>query len=555
MRTVADIVALLSELEHGVADELEDQDLDFKQWNTQSRDKAIKTLVQMAVCMANGGGGTVVFGVAEHLAGRAQAILGVPPEIDTNLLKKAVYDQTDPKITPVFEGLTVPEGTGRLLIMQIYPGMPPYTDSAGRGTIRIGKDCQPLTGTLRRKIAVETGETDFTAEIIDIDLSKIISPVAMDRLRAMAKEQNAPEELLAMNDRQLLQALSVLPNGKVSKTAILLGGSEAAIRQYIPNHHWIFLHMTSDTQYDIREDKVSAIPLSISRFEDLLLPFNPITTIEHGFYHFEYRTYPDIAFREALMNAFSHADYRIAGPVLVKLYRDKMVISNNGGFIAGITPDNILHHQPASRNPLLVEALTRLRLVNRSNLGVGRMFSAFLIEGKRPPVIQEIGESIAVTFHQSAINPVFRSLVANVAEPPLNVNELLVLLCLCVHPMTTVHEIAENCMNETKQVQVTLEGLARRGLVEPMGMPGQASWHLSTNVRMKFADLQAGIEPRELVLRLLRANPEQGVAIATVIKETGMSRSSAKRLLEKMRDEGLARMVGKGAAVRWLYGQ
>ncbi|SDW37021.1 ATP-binding protein [Nitrosomonas communis] len=289
MRTVADIVALLSELEHSVADELEDQDLDFKQWNTQSRDKAIKTLVQMAVCMANGGGGTVVFGVAEHLVGRAQAILGVPPEIDTNLLKKAVYDQTDPKITPAFEELTVPEGTGWLLIMQIYPGMPPYTDSAGRGNIRIGKDCQPLTGTLRRKIAVETGETDVTAQIIDIDLSKIISPAAMDHLRAMAKEQNAPEELLAMNNQQLLQALSVLPNGKVSKATILLGGSEAAIRQYIPSHHWIFLHMTSDTQYDIREDKVSAIPLSISRFEDLLLPFNPITTIEHGFYHFEYR--------------------------------------------------------------------------------------------------------------------------------------------------------------------------------------------------------------------------------------------------------------------------
>ena len=38
--------------------------------------------------------------------------------------------------------------------MHIYPGMP-YTDSAGRGTIRIGKDCQPLTGTLRRKIGVE----------------------------------------------------------------------------------------------------------------------------------------------------------------------------------------------------------------------------------------------------------------------------------------------------------------------------------------------------------------------------------------------------------------
>src|SRR5690554_5524643 len=188
MRTAANIESLLPELEHCIADDLEDQDLDFKQWDTQSRDKAVRTVVQMAVCMANGGGGTVVFGVADRSQGRESAILGVPPEIDINLLKKAVYDQTDPKITPVFEELTVTEGTGRLLLMQIYPGMPPYTDSAGRGTIRIGKDCQPLTGTLRRKIGVETDETDYTGEAVSpvassVVGSQLLSATALESLR------------------------------------------------------------------------------------------------------------------------------------------------------------------------------------------------------------------------------------------------------------------------------------------------------------------------------------------------------------------------------------
>src|SRR5690606_40581870 len=72
------------------------------------------TTLFRSVCMANGGGGTVVFGVADRVKGRGRAILGVPPEIDTNILKAAVYDQTDPKIMPVFEELPVSEGTGRL---------------------------------------------------------------------------------------------------------------------------------------------------------------------------------------------------------------------------------------------------------------------------------------------------------------------------------------------------------------------------------------------------------------------------------------------------------
>ncbi|MDP2203754.1 MAG: ATP-binding protein [Methylicorpusculum sp.] len=554
MRSAQDIVALLPELEHHIADDFEDQDLDFKQWDMQSREKTIQTLIRMAVCMANGGGGTVVFGVADHVVGRIQAILGIPLEIDVNLLKKAVYDQTDPKIMPVFQELRVPEGTGRLLLMHIHPGLPPYTDTSGRGTVRIGKDCQPLTGTLRRKISVETGETDVTAEVVHAELSQLISPAAIDMLRSMAREQNAPEELLRMDGRQLLQALGVLNGVKPSKAAILLAGTEQAIRDYIPGHHWIFLRMQSDTHYDIREDKVFAIPQAISRFEDLLLPFNPITTIEQGFNHFEYQQYPAIAIREVLMNAFCHADYRISGPVLLKCYHDKMVVSNNGGFIAGITPQNILHHQPAARNPMLVEALSRLRLVNRSNLGVGRMFRAFLIEGKRPPIIQEIGDSISVTFLKSELNPVFRSLVANLEGAPLNVDELLVLRVLLAQGIVSISTLADQTMCDTTQTQMTLDALAKRGFVQQIGEPQQACWQLSQHIRIRFED-QVDSTPRDKVLDWLRIHPEQGVSIGTLINETGISRSSLKRILEKLHDEGLAHHAGKGPAVRWFYGQ
>ncbi|MCK9441716.1 MAG: ATP-binding protein, partial [Methanothrix sp.] len=148
MRSLADIRLLLDELECKPADELEDQDLDFKEWKGRSQKDALELVVEAAVCMANGGGGTVVFGVNDRAMSRAGAIPGVPLEVDINRLKKAVYDSSDPKITPVFEELLVPEGSGRLLVMQIYPGLPPYTDTSGRGKIRIGKDCQPLTGTL-----------------------------------------------------------------------------------------------------------------------------------------------------------------------------------------------------------------------------------------------------------------------------------------------------------------------------------------------------------------------------------------------------------------------
>ena len=126
MRNITVITRLLSNLDSVKADDLEDQDLDFKEWDTRSKNDAIAHVIEMAICMANGGGGTVVFGVRDKVIGRANAILGVPPEIDQNILMKRVYDATDPKITPIFENLYVPEGTGRLLVMQVYSGMRPY---------------------------------------------------------------------------------------------------------------------------------------------------------------------------------------------------------------------------------------------------------------------------------------------------------------------------------------------------------------------------------------------------------------------------------------------
>ena len=148
--------------------------------------------------------------------------------------------------------------------------------------------------------------------------------------------------------------------------------------------------MKNDTEYIDRLDGHDAIPIALYRIMDRIMADNPITTMQYGMFHFEYRTYPEIALRETLMNAFCHADYRIGGPIIIKHYPNRIEISNPGGFIGGITPENILHHQPMARNPHLVEVLTRLRLVNRSSLGISRIYRAMIMEGKRPPLFRRM---------------------------------------------------------------------------------------------------------------------------------------------------------------------
>ena len=90
MRTPDEIGLLLDDLNTVTADDLEDQDFDFKEWIARSRNDAIDQVIEYAICMANGGGGTDVIGVFQQDVGRDQTHVGVSPENGTKILKKEV---------------------------------------------------------------------------------------------------------------------------------------------------------------------------------------------------------------------------------------------------------------------------------------------------------------------------------------------------------------------------------------------------------------------------------------------------------------------------------
>lgn len=564
MRAVSEIQQLLEELDERPAGEIEDQDLDFKEWKFKSIHAAVEMVIDMAICMANGGGGTVVFGVSDKALSRARAISGVPPEIDSNRLKKAVYDSTDPKLTPVFEDLFVPEG--RLLIMHVYPGLPPYTDTSGKGKIRVGTDCQPLTGTLRRRVMIETGETDYSAEEIPEKVESLISPSAMEQLRSAASRERATEDLLRLNDTDLLNAIGVLRKNRPTRAGLLLAGKEDAIREFVPGYAWTHLRMQSDTEYSDRMDGWDAFPLALARITDRILADNPITTVQHVLFHFEYRTFPEIAIREVLLNAFCHANYRLSGPILIRQYKDRLEVGNPGGFIAGISPENILHHQPAARNPHLVEALTRLRLVNRSNLGVPRTFRAMLIEGKEPPRIEEQGDSVKVTLLGGALSAPFRAFVAEESQRgvDLSVDHLLILQYLLAHPeidTVTAARICQRRENDARDVLSQME--VEREYLERGGTGRGTYWRLRATLydrivnripdRSRRIDWEAAKTRVLSVLKQRTANNETGLTNAEIRLLTYLDRRQVKRLMTELREEGHVTILGQGRYSQWIY--
>ena len=69
----------------------------------------------------------------------------------------------------------------------------------------------------------------------------------------------------------------------------------------------------------------------------------------------------------------------------------ELVVTSPGGFIAGITPLNILRHEPVARNRTLAEAFEKLGMVERAGIGRRRIFVTTLSFGKRIPEYETDG--------------------------------------------------------------------------------------------------------------------------------------------------------------------
>ncbi|KIL53029.1 RNA-binding domain-containing protein [Jeotgalibacillus campisalis] len=144
MKTIPEIMKLIKQLDTHVADDFEGQDLDFKQWSTRALEDNLNKMIHYSVCLTNGGGGCVVFGVADKVKGYDKTILGVPKNLDLEMLKKTVYAETVPPILPQFEEVRVRYGTGMLLIMTVQPSEYIHSTADGKAVQRSGKECLPL---------------------------------------------------------------------------------------------------------------------------------------------------------------------------------------------------------------------------------------------------------------------------------------------------------------------------------------------------------------------------------------------------------------------------
>ena len=106
---------------------------------------------------------------------------------------------------------------------------------------------------------------------------------------------------------------------------------------------------------------------------------------------------PEVALREAVVNALAHRDYRSAANVQIYIFEDRVEIVSPGGLPAGMTPE-MLGFKSFPRNPLLFGMLYRMDAVEQVGSGIRRIREICKEYGTAEPQFEIDEHGITLTF-------------------------------------------------------------------------------------------------------------------------------------------------------------
>ena len=205
-----------------------------------------------------------------------------------------------------------------------------------------------------------------------------------------------------------------------------------------------------------------------------------------GFFKMRIPSFVVDVVREALLNAVTHRDYTDPNEVLLRHAAQELAITSPGGFLGGITPQNILRHEPVARNRALAEAFEKLGLVERAGMGRRRIFIPTLSYGKRPPQYETDGTRVTLRIFDGSFSEKMAVLVARWRGEgrEIDIDALLVLGYLLDHAFVDTSTAAELLQLAPEQTRGVLDRLAQpqTGILERMGRTRAATFHLAKGV-------------------------------------------------------------------------
>ena len=332
----------------------------------------INDITKEIVAFANCNGGTLYIGIADD-----GTIAGIPHPDDTMLqVTNIVRDTIKPDITMFlhYEIETIEDKQIIKVEAQRGTRRPYYLAKKGlrpEGVyVRQGTSSVPASEDAIRQMIKETdGDIFEQARSFQQDLTFNIAEQEFTK-RNLEFGTAQMKTLGLINNETMFTNLALLLSDQCPHTI-----KTAAFTDNTLNH------------FQDRREFTGSLLQQLSEAYAYIDLHNATHASFEGLYRVDTRDYPEVAVREALLNALVHRDYAYSSSIIISIFNDRMEFASIGGLMPGVTLDDVLIGLSVCRNEKLANIFYRLELIEAYGTGLNKIIQAYADCSQKPQIV------------------------------------------------------------------------------------------------------------------------------------------------------------------------
>ena len=364
-------------------------------------------IAEALVAFANADGGELLIGVEDN-----GSISGVPhSETEIRQMLEAVKTHVHrDSLLPMNAAVELILDSKRILFFSVSKGTTEiYQLADGRCMRRVENTSMPANANQllfdRQEVRSRQYDRSFVdgATVLDLDID-LIGTIADAYIRGLSAERYL----------QQLGLAEYAPGGlRLRMAALLLFAKNVSVwhpRCQVRILKVVGSELKSGENYNVRSDEYvtgNIFYLLQKAWEDLR-PFlaNRTEFGSGGTFEQKY-IYPELACREALVNALAHRDYSSHTSAEVFVFDDRMEFKNPGALLSTLSVADLVQLEGVheSRNALIAKVLRESKFMRELGEGMKRIFSLMSANELQDPVLSSTKTSFSITLpHRSVFS-------------------------------------------------------------------------------------------------------------------------------------------------------
>lgn len=288
------------------------------------------------------------------------------------------------------------------IVIESYPNTVNYK---GQYFYRSGSTKQELKGIALDKFLLQKqGKRWDSITVPKVSLKDLkVETLEFFRKRGI-KSKRLSEDILDEDTEHLLENLKLIEDGFLKRATVLLFHPNP--EKFITGAYIKIGYFENEADLIFQDEVHGNLIEQVEKTIDLLFTKYIKAFISYeGIHRVETYEYPKEAIREALLNAVAHKDYSGLTPIQIRVYKDKIMIWNEGSLPKDWTVNNLLKSHPSRPyNPDLANAFFRSGYIESWGRGISKMTELCKVGGLPKPVYIAEGSDFWVEFKKDIYN-------------------------------------------------------------------------------------------------------------------------------------------------------